>query len=89
MSKLRGGGPAGFSDGAVLLNSIDTVAEGARDQRAQRQFAPHAILAQGIARRRVRMLFRSYITSGQHRKKGIEELSQQPTVDDLPLSGCR
>jgi hypothetical protein len=89
MSRLRGGGPAGFSDGAVLLNGIDTVAEGARDQRAQCQLAPHAILAQGIAWRRVRMLFRAHVTAGQQRKKRIEELSQEPTVDDLPLSRCR
>ena len=77
---------ARFSHGAILLDGFGTNPGGARGQRAERQRAPHVILAQRIARRRLRVLFRGNVASRQSGTQRIEELSQQPPVDDLPLT---
>jgi hypothetical protein len=65
MPALRRRRAARFSHGAILLDGFDANPGGARGQRAERQRAPHAILAQGIARRRLRLLFGGDVASRQ------------------------
>jgi hypothetical protein len=89
MPELCVSGAACLSDGALLLDRFGTNASGARGQRAERQLAPHAILAQRIARRRLRLLFGGDVASRQQGKQRIEELPEQPAVDDLPLTARR
>jgi hypothetical protein len=70
---------------AALLDIIGTIAVGARDERAQRACPTHAVVAQGLSRRGLRLLFGPVVPDAQARKGRIEKFSDQPAVDDFAL----
>lgn len=76
---------AGDSDSAEFLLHACRQAQGARDQRAQRQCAQDGWRIQGVARPGLRLLFDQTLAACQADKKRRQELSDRAAVDDQPL----
>jgi hypothetical protein len=86
LSGVRHSCTARDSDSAALLDGFRLDAARPCDQREKRRRAAHLGVSQGVARRRMRLLFRESLSHDPQGKGRFQKLSRQPAVDDLALA---
>jgi hypothetical protein len=73
------------SKGAQLLLHAGVQAQGDRRQRAERKCAEDVGSIQGLARARLRLLFRQTVAAGDEDEKRRQEFPDRAPLDDQPL----